>query len=157
VSFDFHILFPESRTKTPPKRISTPPPPRPDSSLSRQPSVPRSTSHPPVPPTEPPPPAPEPQPEIELSLPTSPPPIEQMIAERRAKRLAILAKYQDQNIPSSQSATASPAPGPVTENKEEPATKVKHDGESNGRMATPAAGSDGMSIRVCHHSTSIRY
>lgn len=36
----------------------------------------------------------EPLRDLELTLPTSPPPIEDIIAARRAKRAAILAKYQ---------------------------------------------------------------
>ncbi|RDB19227.1 Serine/threonine-protein kinase prp4 [Hypsizygus marmoreus] len=46
--------------------------------------------------TPPPPPIPskpEPEPEMELDLPVSPPPVEDILAARRAKRLAILAKY----------------------------------------------------------------
>lgn len=38
----------------------------------------------------------EPLPDLELTLPPSPPPIEDVLAARRAKRAAILAKYQSQ-------------------------------------------------------------
>lgn len=38
----------------------------------------------------------EPLPDLELALPPSPPPIEDVLAARRAKRAAILAKYQSQ-------------------------------------------------------------
>jgi serine/threonine-protein kinase PRP4 len=38
-------------------------------------------------------PVPQPLPDLELDLPSSPPPIEAVLAARRAKRLAILAKY----------------------------------------------------------------
>jgi len=41
----------------------------------------------------------EPEPEMELEIPTSPPPIETTLAARRAKRLAILAKYSNQPTP----------------------------------------------------------
>jgi serine/threonine-protein kinase PRP4 len=41
----------------------------------------------------------EPEPEIELEISTTPPPIETTLAERRAKRLAILAKYSNHPTP----------------------------------------------------------
>ena len=41
----------------------------------------------------------EPPPEVELEIPKTPPPIETTLAARRAKRLAILAKYSNQPTP----------------------------------------------------------
>ena len=41
----------------------------------------------------------EPEPEMELEIPTTPPPIEETLAARRAKRMAILAKYSNQPTP----------------------------------------------------------
>src|ERR1700683_4212091 len=49
--------------------------------------------------------APEPPQDMELDIPPSPPPIEATLAERRAKRQAILAKYAD----TSQSQMPSPS------------------------------------------------
>ena len=47
--------------------------------------------------------------EIELDLPSSPPPVEDILAARRAKRQAILAKYAGI---ASVSTSVSPSPGP---------------------------------------------
>ncbi|KAJ3986840.1 kinase-like domain-containing protein [Lentinula detonsa] len=59
------------------------------------------------PPSSPkPPPEPELLPEMELDIPPTPPPVEETIASRRAKRQAILAKYAN--------ASASVSPSPVT-------------------------------------------
>lgn len=41
----------------------------------------------------------QPEPEMELEIPTTPPPVEATLAARRAKRLAILAKYSNQPTP----------------------------------------------------------
>jgi serine/threonine-protein kinase PRP4 len=46
---------------------------------------------------------------MELDLPSSPPPVEDILAARRAKRQAILAKYVDI---ASASTGVSPSPGP---------------------------------------------
>ncbi|KAH8100376.1 kinase-like domain-containing protein [Cristinia sonorae] len=51
-----------------------------------------------------------PQPEIELELPESEPSVEETLAARRARRLAIMAKYSSVN--SSAASLASPSPGP---------------------------------------------
>ena len=48
-------------------------------------------------------------PEMELDLPGSPPPVEDILAARRAKRQAILAKYAGT---ASISTSVSPSPGP---------------------------------------------
>ncbi|KAG5637187.1 hypothetical protein H0H81_005444 [Sphagnurus paluster] len=62
----------------------------------------------------PPKPAPEPEPEMELDIPPSPPPVEDVLAARRAKRLAILAKYSGvasvDATPSPSSAVQPPPP-----------------------------------------------
>jgi len=57
----------------------------------------------------------EPELDIELLLPTSPPPLEDMLAARRAKRAAILAKYA-QPVQSS----GTPSSGPVVPIPETP-------------------------------------
>ena len=51
----------------------------------------------------------EPEPEMELEIPTTPPPVEETLAARRAKRLAILAKYSNQPTPDN-SNTGTPLP-----------------------------------------------
>ena len=71
----------------------------------------------------------EPLPDLELSLPLSPPPIEDIIAARRAKRAAIIAKYQ---------VTGSETPSQVAP---EPTAFAPAKSESNGTApATPAPG-----------------
>ncbi|KAF7777722.1 hypothetical protein Agabi119p4_3794 [Agaricus bisporus var. burnettii] len=50
----------------------------------------------------------ESQPDAEIEIPSTPPPVEDIIAARRAKRQAILAKYSGQ---ASQNASPSPMPG----------------------------------------------
>ena len=62
-------------------------------------SIPSRTQSPAVTRTTQPEPRKEPEPEIELEIPTTPPPIESTLAARRAKRLAILAKYSNQPTP----------------------------------------------------------
>ena len=60
-------------------------------------------------------PAPEPEPELELDL-NSPPPVEDTLAARRARRQAILAKYAGTaSINTSQTATPSPGPSSAAE------------------------------------------
>ncbi|KXN83407.1 hypothetical protein AN958_01456, partial [Leucoagaricus sp. SymC.cos] len=56
---------------------------------------------------------PEPEPEMELEIPATPPPVEDLIAARRAKRQAILAKY-------SGLASANASPSPIPPNSAEP-------------------------------------
>lgn len=56
---------------------------------------------------------PEPQAEIELEIPSTPPPVEDVIAARRAKRQAILAKYSGQ-------ASLNASPSPMPRNSAEP-------------------------------------
>jgi len=55
---------------------------------------------------------PEPAPDMELEIPSTPPPAEDVIASRRAKRQAILAKYSGQD--------ASPIPLPMSNSVEPP-------------------------------------
>jgi hypothetical protein len=55
--------------------------------------------------------APEPPRDMELDIPPSPPPVEITLAERRAKRQAILAKYAGTSGPA-HSQVPSPTPGP---------------------------------------------
>ena len=72
----------------------------------------------PAPPSAP---AREPEPELEIDLLTSPPPVEDTLAARRARRQAILAKYAGiSSINTSQTATPSPGPSSAAE----PATAV---------------------------------
>ena len=52
----------------------------------------------------------QPEPEMELEIPTTPPPVEATLAARRAKRLAILAKYSNQPTPDA-SNTGTPLSG----------------------------------------------
>ena len=82
----------------------------------------------------------EPEPEVELEIPTTPPPIEETLAARRAKRLAILAKYSNRLTPdpsnhgtplSGTSSAVPPPPSivPVSDNlsqlnREEPPTPL---------------------------------
>jgi hypothetical protein len=56
-------------------------------------------------------PAPQLPQDMELDIPPSPPPVETTLAERRAKRQAILAKYAGSSS-TSQSQMPSPSPGP---------------------------------------------
>lgn len=62
----------------------------------------------------------EPETEMELEIPTTPPPVEATLAARRAKRLAILAKYSNQptpvpsNIGTPLSGTSSAVPPPLS-------------------------------------------
>lgn len=60
-------------------------------------------------------PEPVPEPEIELDIPPTPPPVEDVIAARRAKRQAILAKYSGPA-----SVNASPSPMPTASSVEPP-------------------------------------
>lgn len=54
--------------------------------------------------------------EMELELPSSPPPVELTLAERRAKRQAIIAKYAGSaSISASQGASPSPGPSSAVE------------------------------------------
>lgn len=62
-------------------------------------SIPSRTQSPPVNRTAQPGPQKEPEQEMELDIPTTPPPVEETLAARRAKRLAILAKYSNQPTP----------------------------------------------------------
>lgn len=64
---------------------------------------------------EDPPKKPVPAPDIELEIPSTPPPVEDVIASRRAKRQAILAKYSGQD--------ASPISLPMS-NSVEPAPEL---------------------------------
>jgi len=82
----------------------------------------------------------DPEPEMELEIPTTPPPIEETLAVRRAKRMAILAKYSNQPTPdpsnhgtplSGTSSAVPPPPSivPVSDNlsqlnREEPPTPL---------------------------------
>jgi len=52
----------------------------------------------------------EPEPEMELEISTTPPPVETTLAARRARRLAILAKYSNQPTPDA-SNTGTPLSG----------------------------------------------
>lgn len=53
---------------------------------------------------------------MELELPSSPPPVELTLAERRAKRQAIIAKYAGSaSISASQGASPSPGPSSAVE------------------------------------------
>lgn len=64
-------------------------------------------------------PAPDSQPEMELDLPVSPPPVEETLAARRARRQAIMAKYAGI---ASGSAGPTPSPGPSSAVEPPPAT-----------------------------------
>lgn len=61
-------------------------------------------------------PTPAHEPQVELDLSTTPPPVEDTLAARRAKRQAILAKYAGiASISTSQTATPSPGPSSAAE------------------------------------------
>lgn len=85
---DISRISPASRSVTPTPSMSTRPP-------------------------TPPPPAKEPEPEMELDLSTTPPPVEETLAARRARRQAIIAQFSG-IASASLSVTngASPSPGP---------------------------------------------
>jgi hypothetical protein len=53
-------------------------------------------------------------PEIELDIPPSPPPVEETLAARRARRAAIMAKYAQGNSDADTSAVQPPSSAPVT-------------------------------------------
>jgi serine/threonine-protein kinase PRP4 len=55
----------------------------------------------------------ESKPDVELEIPSTPPPVEDIIAARRAKRQAILAKYSGQ-------ASLNASPSPMPRNSAEP-------------------------------------
>lgn len=55
----------------------------------------------------------EPLPDLELALPSSPPPVEDILAARRAKRAAILAKYQAQQSGTSSQINTDNVPSPI--------------------------------------------
>lgn len=55
----------------------------------------------------------DPQPDVELDIPSTLPPVEDVIAARRAKRQAILAKYSGQ-------ASLNASPSPMLRNSAEP-------------------------------------
>jgi hypothetical protein len=80
-------------------------------------------------------------PDLELTLPLSPPPIEDIIAARRAKRAAILAKYQvAESGASSQSA---PEPTALAPAKPEGNRSVDH--------VQSAAAASGATYAVSQH------
>ena len=103
----------------------------------------------------------EPEPEMELEIPTTPPPIKETLAARRAKRMAILAKYSNQPTPdpsnhgtplSGTSSAVPPPPSivPVSDNlsqlnREEPPTPLS--------TSTPAFDCKRLSLRpFCDYS-----
>ena len=90
-------------TRISPRHSPQPPKSTPRDELGR-PSVQAPTRPPPVP-------ALKPEPDLELELTTSPPPVEQTLAARRAKRQAILAKYAGISS-AALSQGVSPSPGP---------------------------------------------
>ncbi|KAG6872691.1 hypothetical protein C0995_007573 [Termitomyces sp. Mi166 len=98
--------------------------PRPDDNSPRRSPRPEPSSAPPpapAPPLRP----PSPLPEMELDLPSSPPPVEDLMAARRAKREAIRAKY---NGVASVDATPSPSsavqPPPLSSNVSDAVTRA---------------------------------
>ncbi|KAG5642041.1 hypothetical protein DXG03_003739 [Asterophora parasitica] len=81
-----------------------------------------------APPSAPPEPAPEPEPEMELEIPPSPPPVEDLLAARHARRLAIRAKYSGvastDATPSPSSAVQPPSHLSLASNSATPALSV---------------------------------
>jgi len=80
---------------------------------------------------EDPPKRPEPAPDMELEIPSTPPPVEDVIASRRAKRQAILAKYSGQD--------ASPMSLPMS-NSVEPAPELPISVQLKESETTPTNG-----------------
>ncbi|KAF4578245.1 U4/U6 small nuclear ribonucleoprotein prp4 [Pleurotus pulmonarius] len=78
-------------------------------------------------------PAPAPQMDMELDLPPSPPPVEATLAARRAKRLAILAKYQGGDADSTPSPGASSAVQPP-----QSVVRLSDASQTNSVSVTPA-------------------
>jgi len=74
---------------------------------------------------------PEPVPDMELEIPSTPPPVEDVIASRRAKRQAILAKYSEQD--------ASPISLPMS-NSVEPAPELPVSVQLKESETTPTNG-----------------
>lgn len=90
--------------------------------------------------TAPPPPAPEPEPELELEIVTSPPPVEETLAARRARRQAILAKYAGiSSINTGETATPSPGPSSAAEPHTAVSTVSNPPSQFQSVAATPGA------------------
>ncbi|KAL9714610.1 U4/U6 small nuclear ribonucleoprotein prp4 [Leucoagaricus gongylophorus] len=79
----------------------------------------------------------EPAPEMELEIPPTPPPVEDMIATRRAKRQAILAKYSGQD--------ASSIPLPMSNSIEPPPELPVSEQLKESEMAPPDGKRDSLS------------
>ncbi|TDL18893.1 kinase-like protein [Rickenella mellea] len=96
--------------------------------------------------TSTPPPPKEPEPEVELDLAPTPPPADVILAERRAKRMAILAKYggvASASISTGEGASPSPAPGsvgPSSAVQQPPSTQYVSDpvSQNHSAIGTPA-------------------
>ncbi|KNZ77914.1 Serine/threonine-protein kinase PRP4 like protein [Termitomyces sp. J132] len=109
-------------------------PRRRDNSLRRSPH-PEPSSAPPSAPAPPPRP-PSPLPEMELDLPLSPPPVEDLMAARRAKREAIRAKYNGvESVDATPSPSSAVQPPPLSSNVSDAVTRAP---SISGTPVTPA-------------------
>ena len=79
---------------------------------------------------------------MELDLPLSPPPVEDLLAQRRAKRLAILAKYSSAGegaTSQSQSPSSAVQPPPLSSSVSDPVPPTPSTGVIADGAGTPAA------------------
>ena len=102
-------------------RISPPHSPEPSPASQRNTSVSPTTQPPPLPLTKT---QPDPPADMELEIPPSPPPLETTLAARRAKRLAIMAKYAGLDASLSPGPSSAVQPPPPTSSVSNPQSQT---------------------------------